>query len=446
MRISKTITAAMMCAILVTGCSSVGGLFGGDDDEALMQGERISVLELQKAIEPDDATYEVDGMVIPAPWQNEFWPQNGGYPNHSMQNLAFKDEQPSKLWSIDIGEGSTSELPLTASPIVVDKTVFTLDTDFNLNAFSTKNGQKIWSTDVQDKEEDDPVISGGLAFGGGILYVTNGYNEVLALNPADGEILWRKVLPAPARAAPTVIEERLFVTTLDNKLIVLNALNGEALWDYDGIAESAGLVGAASPAANHQIVVPAFSSGELTALRVENGAIAWSDNLSNLRRFGGLSSLSDIKALPVIDQGIVFAISFSGKLVALDERTGSRIWQREIGGSNTPWLAGSHVFVLSTDNELVALGRKNGVIRWITRLPRYEDPATKDNALIWHGPILAGGRLILAGTDGVVIEVEPENGDIIRQWDSGDTIAMPPIIADQTLYLLDENGKLTAYR
>lgn len=433
--------------ILLPGCSTVGGLFDGDDeDNTTMDGERISVLELQKTIEPDDASYEVDGLSIPAPWRNQFWPQVGGYPNHSMQNLALNKGELKEAWSISIGEGSTSELPLTASPIIVNNRVFTLDTDFNLSAFNTSNGEKIWKTDVKDKEEDDSVISGGIAYGGGILYVTNGYNEVLAINPKDGEILWRKSLPAPARAAPTVIEERLFVTTLDNKLIVMNAFDGTSLWDYDGIEESAGLVGAASPAANHQIVIPAFSSGELTALHVENGAITWSDNLSNLRRFGGLSSLSDINALPVIDQGIVFAISFSGKLVAIDERTGNRIWQREIGGSNTPWLAGSHLFVLSTENQLVALGRKNGKIRWITRLPRYRDKDTKDNALIWHGPILAGGRLILAGTDGIILEVEPEKGKVIREWNTGETIALPPIVADGTLYLLNKDGALTAYR
>ena len=161
-----------------------------------------------------------------------------------------------------------------------------------------------------------------------------------------------------------------------------------------------------------------------------------------MRKFGGLDTISDIKALPVIDKGLIFAISFSGRLVAIEERTGTRVWQREISGSQTPWLAGNHLFVLSSENQLIALGREKGAIRWVKSLPRMED----GEPLVFNGPVLAGGRLIVAGTDGRVIEVSPENGEIIREWDAGDTIIAPPIVANETLYLLSKNGTLTAYK
>ena len=211
---------------------------------------------------------------------------------------------------------------------------------------------------------------------------------------------------------------------------------------FCGISESAGLVGGASPAANSDIVVPVFSSGEITALRVENGSVAWSDSLSSVRGFGGLSSISDIQALPVIDKGVVIAMSFSGRLVAIDERTGNRVWQREIGGTETPWVAGNHIFVLSSENQLVALGRDTGSIRWVTELPRFDggDP------VVLTGPVLAGGRLIVAGTDGVVFEVEPQSGKVLREWDAGSSVLIPPVVAGGTLYLLSEDGTLSAYR
>ena len=233
-----------------------------------------------------------------------------------------------------------------------------------------------------------------------------------------------------------------FVTTLDSRLIALSVADGKELWEYTGISDDASLVGAASAAANNDIAVPVFSSGEITALRVENGSVVWSDNLSNVRGLGGLSAITDIRALPVIDKGIVIAISFSGRLVAIDERTGTRIWQREISGSQTPWMAGNHLFVLSSDNQLIALGRETGSIRWITDLPRFDD----DEPLIFNGPVLAGGRLILAGTDGKVFEIAPENGKILREWDAGSTISVPPIVAGNTLFLLGRDGTLSAYR
>lgn len=424
-------------AFLLTGC----GVFD-DDEPPPLKGERISVMELQKSLEPDDPVLEAQGLIAPQAWVNEFWPQVGGYPNHSMQNLALSSGALKEVWSADIGDGATEELPLITQPIIVDGRIFTLDTDSNLTAFDVKTGKKIWREDVSAEDEDDPVIAGGISANGGYIFVTNGFNEVLALNPANGKIIWRTTIPAASRAAPTVLDGRVFVTTLDSRLIALSVADGKELWEYTGISDDASLVGAASAAANNDIAIPVFSSGEITALRVENGSVVWSDNLSNVRGLGGLSAITDIRALPVIDKGIVIAISFSGRIVAIDERTGSRIWQREISGSQTPWMAGNHLFVLSSDNQLIALGRETGSIRWITDLPRFDD----DEPLIFNGPVLAGGRLIIAGTDGKVFEVAPENGKILREWDAGSTISVPPIVAGNTLFLLGRDGTLSAYR
>lgn len=430
----------LLCTMALSACSG-GGLFSKKEAPPL-EGERISVLELEKSLEPDDAALEAQGLIAPAPWKNSFWPQAGGYPNHSMQNLDLPEGTLKKQWSVDIGRGSTGGIPLTAQPILVDGEIFALDTESRLTAFDINTGKKVWSINVAAKGEDDEVIGGGISYASGVLYVTNGYNEVLAVHPATGEIFWRKTIAAPSRAAPTIMGGRLYVTTLDNRLLALNARDGSLLWEHIGLSEAASLVGAASPAANQDIVIPAFSSGEITALRVENGSIAWSDNLSNLKPYGGLAALSDIRALPVIDKGLVFAISYSGRLVAIDERTGERVWQREIGGANTPWVAGNHIFLLTSDNEVVALGRDTGTIRWVTKLENKES----DKAFYFTGPILAGGRLIIAGTDGTVIELEPDAGEIIGQWDAGNTVSIAPIVAGGVLYLLSEDGTLSAYK
>lgn len=429
----------LFTAVLITGCSGLSDAFR-EDDKPPLEGERISVLELQQTLEPDDALLEAQGLMTPNEWRNEFWPQSGGYPNHSMQNLALSSGALSRAWKTSIGQGSTDEIPLTASPIVVDGLVFTLNTDAELRAYGIENGKEIWEREINKPDEDDLVIGGGIAYSGGRLFATNGYNEVLAISPKDGKIIWRKDLPAPARAAPTIVDGRVFVTTLDNKLLALSTENGANLWEYLGIAETAGLVGAASPAANRDIVIPVFSSGEINAIRAANGSVAWSDNISNARQLGGLGTISDIKALPVIDKGLVVAISFSGRMVAIDERTGTRIWQREISGSQTPWMAGNHIFVISAENKLIALGRETGTIRWVTDLPALSKATT------FTGPVLAGGRLIATSNDGQMVEVSAENGAIIRQSETGIETSVAPIIANGTLFILGDNGTLAAYR
>ncbi len=437
----------VMCSVSLAGCSSVSNLFSKDEPEHRLEGERISVLELQKSLTPERTLEEGTEFSLPQQWDNTSWPQAGGYPNHSMHNLSLSENKLERAWKSDIGQGSTGDLPLNAQPIVAEGKVFALDTDLRLSAFDAQNGKNLWRVKVEHEDEDEKVIGGGIAYAHGTLYVTNGYDEVLAISPSNGDIQWRKRLPTPSRAAPTVLDGRLFVTTIDSRLVALSAKDGTGLWEYNGIGETAGLLGAASPGANADIVVPVFSSGEVTALRVENGSVAWSDNLASVRKYGGgLESLSDIRAMPIVDRGIIIAVSFSGKLAAIDERTGTRIWQKEISSLQTPWVAGNLLFVLSSDNQLVALSMVDGSIFWIKQLPQFEDEKDKEDPIHWSGPVMAGDRLIVVSSDGKLLEISAHNGDIEQTIKTGANIQITPVVANNTLYMLSDSGVLFAYR
>lgn len=444
MIINKKTALIVSSFLVLTGCSKITGIFEKDDAPPL-EGKRISVLELQKSLEPDKAR-EGQNLITPEAWNNEFWPQSGGYPNHSMQNPVLPKELKN-VWKTDIGSGSTDELPLTSQPIVAEGKIYTMDTSANISAFSSQNGKLIWKVSIDNDDEDDAVIRGGLAYSDKSIYATNGYEEIFAIDALNGNIKWKKSIPSASRTSPTVIDNRIYITTLDNRLIALDSKNGDTLWSYLGIGESAGLLGAASPAANSDVVVPVFSSGEVTALRVENGSVAWTDNLASVRSFGGgLESLSEIRAMPILDKGLVIVLSFGGKLAAIDERTGSRIWQREISGAETPWTAGNSLYVLSVDQQLIALNLDDGSIIWVTQLPKYEDEDSKDKPLSWNAPIMASGRLIMISSEGNVIEFNSQNGKIITKWDTDRPVSITPVVAGKTLYILSNDGTLMAYR
>ena len=430
----------IVLALPLVACETVGGLFDGPE-ETRLAGERISVLELQKSLKT--ANPNAAPGALPEEWDNSFWPQAGGYANHAMGHLGLAVGKLATGWKTSIGEGGSDEIPHISTPVVANDRIFTLDTEFQVSAFGAKDGRLIWRTDVGNPEEGDTVISGGIAFSGRSLYVTNGYNEVLSLSPADGKISWRQNIGAPSRAAPTILEGRVFISTLDNRLLALDATNGEELWEYVGITESAGLIGAASPAANKDIVVPVFSSGEVSALRIENGSVAWSDNLANVRGMGGLTSISDIRAMPVIDEGMVFAISFAGRLVAIDERTGTRVWEHEISGSQTPWVTADAVYVLSSDHELFALTKDKGEIIWMTELEKYDED---DDPIHWHGPALAGGRLLVSGSNGDIAHISAQDGIVMGRQNLGDPLTSAPVIAGRTLYIVSQSGILHAMR
>lgn len=443
LKASSSISLIFLSAFALNGCSWLGL---DDDKKVPLAGERVSVLELQKTLEPTDAALKAEGFIAPAAWKNDFWTQPGGYANHSLQSLALNEGKLKKIWSSDIGSGSTDALPLTTQPVVFEGMIYTVDTDSNVSAFDIQKGKRVWQNNIRPPKEDESVIGGGLAAAAGMLYATNGYNELVALNLKKGGIFWRSKLTAPSRAAPTVLGDRVYVVTLDNHLTTFDAVTGKELWKYEGFVENASLVNAASPAADDSIVICPMSSGEIAALHVENGSVAWTDSLSPSLQTGGAASLPDIAGLPIIDKGVAIAVSYGGKIVSIDMMTGQRLWSRDIGGAKTPWIAGNTIFFITSNAELVALGRDTGTLAWVKHLSDWEQSENSRNSLLWNGPILAGNRLIVTGAGETLLEISPADGTLIRKLDLGFHVAVPPVVAGSTLYLVSDDGTLSAWQ
>ncbi len=437
------VAVASLLALGLAGCDTIVGWFGGGGDPPL-PGTRVSVLELAESLEPDPQV-ALAPVVLPDPIDLPDWPQAGQRPTHNPGHPYLRI--PFELaWRADIGTGSGGADRLVTPPVVAGGRVYVNDADGRLTAIDAGSGDRIWQVRIASPIEDSQSLGGGVAYANGRLYATTGFGEILALDPANGGLLWRTVASGPTRAAPTVADGRVYVVTVDNQLQAMDAETGAVLWTHTGILEPASLLGSASPAVGSNVVLAAYSSGELFALRVETGRPAWSDSLSAVRRIGGLATLAAIRGMPVLDDDLAFAISHAGRLVALDMITGNRVWEQSIGGINTPWVAGDYVFVLTNENSVVALTRRTGQIVWASELPRWTDPQDRDGPVIWAGPVLAGGFLILVGSEGDGILLSPETGAVTAQFPLPDGSEIPPIVAGRTLYVLTEDADLLAYR
>jgi len=163
-----------------------------------------------------------------------------------------------------------------------------------------RDRQPVWQLDLKPRRARTS-FGGGVAYWNDRLYVSTGYAQVLALDP-DGRVIWKSSVAGPVRSGPTVSDGRVFVVTVDNELVVLAADDGRRLWNHNAIPETASLLGSASPAVEGEVVVAAYSSGELYALTVETGRPLWSDNFSNTRSVNAVSSMADIRGRPVLDR------------------------------------------------------------------------------------------------------------------------------------------------
>lgn len=410
-----------------------------------IRGERIPVLPKAAAVEVDPKLAAVD-VVLPKPSVNADWPQPGGYADNAMHHLSASGELQER-WDSGIGTGSTSSTRLTASPVIADGMVFVLDSEVTVSAYNAKSGERLWQVDLTPADEDaEEGFGGGVAFDNGRLFVSTGFGFVAALDAKSGQELWRRSATVPFRAAPVVNGGRVFVSTQENQLLALAADDGRILWDHRGIAESAGILGSNSVAVSGDIVVVPYTSGELFALNVRNGKAAWSDTLARSGGMTPLSTLADISGRPVIDRGVVFANSHAGRLVAIDVRTGERIWTIDVGGTQRPWVAGDYVYVVTDEAKLLCVRRTDGRIRWIRQLDAYENAEARQGRIAWSGPVLVSDRLLILSSEGYAVSLSPYTGEPLGQVDIPDKAFIAPVVADNWVYILTDDGTLTALK
>lgn len=436
-------TGVAATVFFLAGCVSLDSLsldvFKKDAEAAAEQAASATI-----PVYTADAGVEGFAFDLPAPAQGTRWAQAGGATTHAPGNPALAPV-PESAWEADIGEGSGSQTRLLASPLVVDGVVYAQDAEGQVSAYALEKGERLWR--VETVPGGTVFMGGGIAWESGVLFATTGAGEVVALRSADGTVLWRRGLGKPLRSAPTIADGRVFVITLENETHVLDAQTGRPLWRHTGFAESAALLGASSPAVRGDMVVLPYSSGEIFGLRTQNGRLAWTEVLAVPRRTGALPSIADIRGLPVLDGKQVFAISHSGRFVAIDERTGNRVWEREIGGINTPCVIGNGVFVVTNDGALVAMTRQDGRIVWSTPLQTRRDPSEKDSkAVAWFGPVMAGGRLWVTSSGGSLAAFDPETGFALYDREIAKAFFLPPVVAEGVMALLDDDGILRVLR
>ena len=442
-----TRTKSIQVGLLVSAVLAASGcsIFKKGTPSTPVLGQRIDVLSTENDIQVDPATAALP-MTLPDPTANTDWAQSGGNPMKSMGQVAL-GKTLARAFTVQGGRGSTLTQRLAAAPIVAGGRVYVIDTLGTVRAFDAQSGARVWESQTPvDKGNEAAMYGGGIAFDNGMIYATNGLGYVSALDARNGGITWKVRPGGTLRGAPTVVNGAVYVVSQDNQLYSLKESDGTTNWSEAASLEVAGVFGSASPAVGQGTVIAGFSSGELNAYRYENGRQVWGDTLQRTSISTSVSSISDIDADPVIDRGQVFAIGQGGRMVALDITSGQRMWELNIAGIATPWVAGDWVWVVTSDARLLCIARSNGHLRWIQKLPRYRKAKSKKGEIDYSGPVLAGGRLILTGSDGAIISVDPATGAVQSQTRAATGISLPPVVANSTLYVLDDKGQLSAYR
>lgn len=468
MKRSSLAIALLAAALAAAGCSSgpvraVTGVFGGGggdkkEGEAPEDDNRISILALDETIEADPrfAGATID---LPPSYANISWPTAGGEADHTLHHLSA----PGTLelaWKQNVAKASSRRARLTSPPIVADGRLYVLDAEATVSAINVEDGKEIWTRKLAPKVKEkfrvrefmsrtkaaELGFGGGVSFDEGKLFVTSGFGFVAAIDAGTGDELWRYEAGAPVRTAPTAYRGSVYFVTNTNEMVALKQSTGEREWNFQSFEEAARILSAASPAAAGDLIVAPFSSGEVVAFLAGSGRPVWNDTLARNTQITALSALNDIAGAPVIDRGLVYAVSHAGRLVAIDIRSGQRIWETPIASLQMPWVAGDYIFVVSIDSEIVCISRTDGAIAWVAQLKRYDNEKKRKGRISWSGPVLAGDFLILVSSDGRLAKVSPQDGSVVETKKIEDGSVVSPIVADERIFVLTQSGKLYAFR
>lgn len=428
--------ALALAAVALAACSSAEKLLEGvtGERDTVLPGTREDALgpSAGQDANPAEAT---DPIVLPVAQTNEGWLQPGGSPANAPGHLAIGPTL-SRLWSQSAGEGSGGGGRVIASPIVSGGRIYVLDAGMNVTALSANGGGQLWRTSLVPEGKSSGGFGGGLASDNTRIYATTVFGEVVALDAASGGVVWRKPVGSSLRSAPTLADGVLYFTSTGNAVFAFRTSDGSEAWKAEGIAAQTSVLSSNSPAVSRGFIVAPMTSGEIAAFSTDSGVQAWTDNLASADPVSGASSIGSIAGRPVIEGGQVFAISNAGQMGAFALTSGQREWARDISGSQTPWVAGDYVFVISGGNSLMAVSRRTGAIRWKAQLP----------GKAWAGPVLGGGRLLAVSSEGNLATVSAQTGQVLTTTELGDKFYIAPVIANGTVYLLSDSATLTALR
>ena len=429
-------------------CGLVLCLSACSQDKKLPEGIRVSALgDLGNDIEFQNKKI----TVLPAAYPNVSWAQAGVNPQHIIGNLkaGFTLQE---LWAENFGKGISKRDILLASPVVSGNRVFVMDSKGLVSAFNINSGERLWENSLTANIggfKETKSRASGLAVDEGTLFATTGFGGVFAMSAENGTPKWRKVMESPIRIAPTVTDKMLLVQTVDNKLYALDKANGQELWRFGVAHEDTVIAGGAAPAfdADDNVVIAGFSNGEIVVLNAAVGTPLWSEMLVSNKQVTSTTEINTIGAYPIVQDGVIYAISNSNIMLAIDMRSGEKLWEREIGSMQNMLLAGDYLFVISNRNVLYAIDKNDGDTVWAMDVNEHLQNEDNGKISVYAAPpLMLNGQILLAFSNGSVIKIDAATGMLHAKTDLGIDISNGLIAAQEKVIAVSDDADVIVFK
>ena len=358
---------------------------------------------------------------------------------------------PSVVWQKDIGKGVENYFS-TLRPVYEYGKVYVAERHGNIMALDPASGNVTWQKDFAIFEQDGMFASvsrlwrsgesakvSGLSVAYEKVFIGTENGQVIALNAETGEPLWTASIAGEILAAPAIDEGIVVVNTGSGLLVGLDANSGEQKWSHENDVPPLTLRGISAPVASNGGAIVGTPTGKLQVNILENGLTAWEAAITKPSGATELERIVDIDAKPLLFGGVVYAISYDGTLAAIELRSGRVIWKREYGAYRSVSLNGNSLFVVDVDSYVYALDRRNGTELW-------SQGQLRKRSLTSPEPV--GDYIVVGDRWGYVHWIQQADGEIVARIslggnDEDESVYVAPIVVENDVIAITKEGELS---
>lgn len=307
------------------------------------------------------------------------------------------------VFSTDVGNKNASKKdPLDLQVGYANGQIVTASRGGELTGFNS-TGERIWSVQAGDQ------ITGGVALDAlsqtAIVSTRNG--QIMAFDSTTGAKRWQQQLSGTVLTSALITNNRVILSANDGFLHGLSLQTGQPVWQFATQVPAISVRGNAAPTLlDSKTALLATADGRLHAVTTDNGLPQWSRRVGVGTGSSEVERMSDVDGTPIVDKNQLFAVSYSGQLLAIDLASRQVMFVKELASLNALAVNNQQVIATSLDGKVVAYDRNTGEMLW-----------ESDELAYRHltNPAMIGNYIAVGDLDGIVHLFDPASGKIVSR-------------------------------
>lgn len=337
----------------------------------------------------------------------------------------------SKLWSTSTGSG-LGKSAAGLKPFHVDGEIWAADHKGRVTVVDAESGDRLRRFELDMNLSAGPTVVGERV----LLGTING--QMVVMDRDSGSINWRAQLSSEIIASPLLRDGLIVVRCIDGRVFALDAETGLREWVYDRSVPLLTLRGNSDPLIRGGQVFVGHDDGTLTALDLADGQLLWEQRIGSAEGRTQLDRLADIDGGMAIVGLDIYAVSGHDRMASVALDSGRLLWVKDVGSHAGLTVARTRIVLADSDDRIWMLDRRSGSTGW------------NNEELLRRGlsrPVIQGGFVAVADAQGYLHWLDADTGEFVsRERASRDAPAGAPLVVGNVLFLLDVDGKLSAWR